>query len=519
MSYNLQNIPSSHSRNASRLSNTNNSEPAKSSASSRAASEADIRARENRRGSQPKSFELSPYDHEDESETDEMGERRPAYNRHKDGRSGQPLLYKSDDERGRARDSPPITPAHPTFSRRSTMRSRSPADAQALLETKKKYTYAAFFLGLSLISFVIQTETAVYIQHELGWDKAYCMLYFTHGSWVLLYPFQLLCLRLQKRSMPFHTFWRRHVYLLRTTAQMVESQSLTPPRTQHSPVPYMLRTTAGVTTALTVAGGSWYLAVNMTTASDLTAIYNCSAFFAYAFSVPLLKEPLRMDKSLAVLVAIVGVLVVAYGDTSTITPNPGNPPNPDHVASTETEAKNRLAGNLIIGAGSVLYGLYEVLYKRLACPPTGCSPGRGMIFANTFGSLIGAFTLLVLWIPLPILHYTGLEPFALPRGEAAWMMCISVLANATFSGSFLVLISLTSPVLSSVAALLTIFLVAATDWALFSVPLGPAALAGGGLIVIAFGVLSWSTWREMREETHKELDITSDEDEESILGS
>ncbi|KFY12316.1 hypothetical protein V492_03958 [Pseudogymnoascus sp. VKM F-4246] len=317
--------------------------------------------------------------------------------------------------------------------------------------------------------------------------------------------------------MPFKTFWRRHVYLLRTTAQMVETQSLAPPRTQHSPVPYILRTTAGVTTALTIAGGSWYLAVSMTTASDLTAIYNCSAFFAYAFSVPLLKEALRLDKSLAVLVAIVGVLVVAYGDTNE--PGTGAPPNDSEVTAAEKEAKNRLAGNLIIGVGSVLYGLYEVLYKRLACPPAGCSPGRGMIFANTFGSLIGAFTLLVLWIPLPILHYTGLEPFALPRGEAAWMMCISVLANATFSGSFLVLISLTSPVLSSVAALLTIFLVAATDWVLTGVPLGPAAVAGGGLIVIAFGVLSWSTWREMREEKIKEVDITSDEDEESILGS
>lgn len=99
------------------------------------------------------------------------------------------------------------------------------------------------------------------------------------------------------------------------------------------------------------------------------------------------------------------------------------------------------------------------------------------------------------------------------------MMCISVMANATFSGSFLVLISLTSPVLSSVAALLTIFLVAATDWMLTGVPLGPAAVLGGGLIVVAFGVLSWSTWREMREEKIKEVDITSDEDEESILGS
>ena len=45
--------------------------------------------------------------------------------------------------------------------------------------------------------------------------------------------------------------------------------------------------------------------------SDLTAIYNCSAFFAYAFSVPLLKEPFRRDKTAAVLVAIAGVLTTA----------------------------------------------------------------------------------------------------------------------------------------------------------------------------------------------------------------
>jgi hypothetical protein len=42
--------------------------------------------------------------------------------------------------------------------------------------TKKKWITAAFFLGLSLVSFVIQTETAVYIQHTLKWKKAYAML-------------------------------------------------------------------------------------------------------------------------------------------------------------------------------------------------------------------------------------------------------------------------------------------------------------------------------------------------------
>jgi drug/metabolite transporter (DMT)-like permease len=263
--------------------------------------------------------------------------------------------------------------------------------------------------------------------------------------------------------------------------------------------------TALVTCALTIAGGSWYVAVNMTSPSDLTAIYNCSAFFAYAFSVPLLKDKIRFDKSFAVIVAIIGVLVVAYGDAKPTKHGGksggsvgGGPPDKE-----AKEASTRVLGNLIIGVGSVLYGLYEVLYKKLACPPEGCSPGRGMVFANTFGSLIGSFTLLVLWIPLPILHWTGLEKFELPHGEAAWLLAITVLANAVFSGSFLVLI------LSSVAALLTIFLVAIVDWLWTGVPLSPAAIAGGLLIIGAFILLTWSTYREMMEDRRRrEIDLS-----------
>lgn len=111
------------------------------------------------------------------SDDDEMGERRPAFHRPTEGRSHQPLLHgKDDEERGRlGYDDPEPAERPPLFTRRSTMRSRSP-DTQAKLATRKKYTYAAFFLGLSLVTFVIQTETAVYIQHDLGWNKAYCML-------------------------------------------------------------------------------------------------------------------------------------------------------------------------------------------------------------------------------------------------------------------------------------------------------------------------------------------------------
>ncbi|KAI0179421.1 hypothetical protein GGR52DRAFT_536116 [Hypoxylon sp. FL1284] len=477
----------------------------------------------------PRRFDIlsSEYDSEDD---DEMPDgKRPAFLRPTDGRSVTPLLKKSDDDdRGRSRHSgsrptsplalPASMTSRPAFSRQSTMRSRSP-DTAARMAARKKYTYAAVFLVVSLISFCIQTELGRYVQHELGWDKAYCMLYLTHGSWALLWPAQLAILRVQNRAVPWPTFWRRHVSLLRSTAHMVARQELDVPRhvvQRTSPVPYLVRTTAFVTTALTIAGLSWYVAVNMTSPSDLTAIYNCSAFFAYAFSVPLLKEKLRLDKSIAVLIAIVGVLVVAYGDSKETTDGEEGPGA--EAVDAAKEAGTRFLGNMIIGAGSVLYGLYEVLYKRWACPPEGTSAHRGMIFANAFGSCIGSFTLLVLWVPLPLLHVLGWERFELPTGQAALYLFVSVIMNATFAGSFLVLISLTSPVLSSVAALLTIFIVAVTDWLITGKSMSAAAVLGGCMIVVAFLMLSWSTWREMTEDAERKaavdnapVDWTSDD--------
>lgn len=160
---------------------------------------------------------------------------------------------------------------------------------------------------------------------------------------------------------------------------MARSVRLTRSQAQVDPTYFMLRKIIFITCALTVAGSTWYIAVSLTTPGDLTAIYNCSAFFAYAFSIPLLGEKVRIDKVISVAVAIVGVLVVAYGDGT--------------GGEATVESKNRVVGNIIIGIGSVLYGFYEVLYKRLACPPEGTSSGRSVMFANVVGSGIGSVTL------------------------------------------------------------------------------------------------------------------------------
>lgn len=138
---------------------------------------------------------------------DSMDERRPPFHRHNDGKSQEALLYSHTkesslatrrasanvslsrrpsfsadsldlDSRFSPQDHDPSINRRPTYlSRTSTMRSQSPGRVEkAMRETRRTYKWAAFFLVLSLVSFVVQTETAVYIQHELGWSKAYAML-------------------------------------------------------------------------------------------------------------------------------------------------------------------------------------------------------------------------------------------------------------------------------------------------------------------------------------------------------
>jgi hypothetical protein len=107
---------------------------------------------------------------------------------------------------------------------------------------------------------------------------------------------------------------------------------------------------------------------------------------------------------------------------------------------------------------SVIYGLYQVLYKKYVALPS--DPGfpdglyepittfddnsteNSTLSANTvypppFGlhpnlltSCIGLLTFLILWIPIPLLHYFDIEPFSFPTDKATFF----AIAGIAFSG-------------------------------------------------------------------------------------
>lgn len=269
-------------------------------------------------------------------------------------------------------------------------------------------------------------------------------------------------------------------------------------------IKYILIKSFIVTLVLTTAGFTWYGAMSMTYAADVTAIYNCSAFTAYAFAIPLLNERFSWLKASSVIIAISGVFIVAYSG------------NTDNKETQKNQQKNdynnpypyRFWGNLIILIGAILYGYYEVLYKKYLCMPEHLSkiitPRRQLTFANFIMGFFGIFTFIIVLIGILLVEIFHIHKFNLfnygENTKIIWYYIIgSIISNLLFSASFLSLMALTSPVLSSVSSLLTIFLIGLVEWWIFNNSLGFQQLLGDLLVIIGFIMLTIASWNEISE--------------------
>lgn len=357
----------------------------------------------------------------------------------------------------------------------------------------KRKVMAAAALILSIFGFVLQTEVLGKVA-TLGYQKPMFVMYITHSCMMLLFPLQLLTLWIAKfiqRRETIPVFYRKHTAHLRHTAILVAKKD---GYAADQLLRFFAYVSSVVSIAVNLAGASWYIAVNMTTTADLTAIFNCATFFAYGFSVLLLKESLNYAKLGSVLLSILGVVVVAYLGNNTT----------ENTEEETTGGQRRVLGNIIIAFGTVLYGLYEVLYKKLSCPPQTVSARRQAAFANLMGAGIGLGTLILMLPFLFVLHIFGWETFELPSKHVMRYLVLSIVGNVTFSGAFLILMSLTSPVLGSVSSLLATCVVPLVNFIIWHQKINLAEILGGILIILAFVVMAWASRDDFLEEEEEQ---------------
>lgn len=223
---------------------------------------------------------------------------------------------------------------------------------------------------------------------------------------------------------------------------------------------------------------------------------------------------------LAVVLATIGTIAVVYGSSTAPAPDQSGDKGVPSTTNIGFKPTAPLLGNLLTLVASFGYGLYQVLYKIYAALPSdpeageliyeqipgdeGLDPAASdsdMVYPPPFGfypnlltSLLGFSTLVLLWIPIPFLHWSGAELFRLPPDFATFISIVGIaLGGVVFNAGFMVLLGLWGPIIVSVGNLLTIVLVLLSD-VIFgggTDVLTIWSLLGSGVIVLGFTVLAY----------------------------
>ncbi|KAN0062855.1 hypothetical protein ACQY0O_004676 [Thecaphora frezii] len=295
----------------------------------------------------------------------------------------------------------------------------------------------AFFL--SLVAYTLQTECAQYVQQALNYRKPFLSLYLGHSGFSVLLPLHLAVLCYTTHyplSHYLHLISQNLRWQLRTPSAPLPRQGPDAVRRRLSQAsgrgvehdaagqwnhvdledgePSKRRTGAGfggkwvedrvgfnafklfgligiLTLGITVPALSWYSAVPMTSMADITAIYNTFSVWALVFSVWFLGEKWEKRKVFSVLLACIGVIIVAYGGAD-------HRKQPKEVDPVYGAPSDDVPGNATVGAaGSLVTRAVAVTIQDLLrrtedggepAPPSFSNPMLG-----DFLAFIGAVTM------------------------------------------------------------------------------------------------------------------------------
>ncbi|KAH9944348.1 uncharacterized protein BXZ73DRAFT_39969 [Epithele typhae] len=378
---------------------------------------------------------------------------------------------------------------------------------------------AVALFTVALVAFVAETQLTQYVQTSLGFRHPYLIFYIVHSSFLLMFPLHALYLYATSQ----HTFEALRDSILDALLQHFspKAEGITQGPSIF-PTWRITRLVIFLTIGMSVPSLLWFVAVTMAPVTDVTALWNTNAFFAYIFTISFLKIQVDPHRLLGVVIATAGALAVIYGEA-----------DKTDAVSAQQASTTALIGDLMTLAASVGYGAYQVLYKVYAVLPNDpevqaerrysrlapsaedalmdddeaavMEESRALndgiirplpfgLFPNLLTSLIGLCTCVLLWVPVPLLDAWGVVPFELPHGVRTYftILCIAI-TGSIFNASFMVLLGVWGPIVTSVGNLLTIVLVFASD-AVFGNAVETItvwSLLGCGSIVLAFGILAY----------------------------
>jgi len=225
-------------------------------------------------------------------------------------------------------------------------------------------------------------------------------------------------------------------------------------------------------------------ALGETSVASATILSSMSGFFTLGLGRLLGVERLTPVKIWTVLISFLGVVLVSWSDSTQPLPS-GSPEAP--------ATRHPILGDMLALVSALFYAIYVILLKiRIK--------DESRIDMATFFGFVGLFNIPLMWPVGAVLHFTGIEPFELPRTSIVW---IPILINMviTWSSDYLYVLAMlkTTPLVVTVGLSLTIPFAVFGDFmkgrtSEFQVVFGAI------LVVVSFIALGFAENRDVPEE-------------------
>jgi drug/metabolite transporter (DMT)-like permease len=227
------------------------------------------------------------------------------------------------------------------------------------------------------------------------------------------------------------------------------------------------------------------------------AIYQLQTVFTVGLSVWCLNDRLVLAEGVGILLSIMGVGCIVLPPLLE-----ANDTHEDAATDQRCSGNSMLWGALATLLSSALGGAYLVAWRAFDEARYGTATRVGVVgLVDTHMTLVvmGFCNLTLGWILLPLMHWTGLEPLALP--PSWWILHWNGIIEYAFIASCAVAIYMTTPVVVAIVSPLTIPAVLFADNILLGKPTGTSDLVAEavGVMVILMGIGLMETKPDLKQ--------------------
>ena len=245
----------------------------------------------------------------------------------------------------------------------------------------------------------------------------------------------------------------------------------------------------GLSFLLTAAHILYVIGLQKISVASSNAAYQVQAACTLSLSVLVFGGHFQTMEIIGIFLSLLGIAAIVIPPLFLVADTSSNA-----NSTTNNNNKDALIGTVSTIASAALWGFYQVAWRALYERKT--TKQRTQATADTIFTLavIGLANLCVGWTVLPLLDWIGFETFQPPPASMAGVLTVNAMIEYAFNVLCVIAIHMTSPVVTSLTAPLTIPLSWWSDSLLYQTPIsttsgGGWGLLGAGLVVVGVSLM------------------------------